>query len=323
MVQSADERRAKNREYMRRRYAEKRDEILAQARARYQDPTSGYQERVAEQGKRYREENAAKIREQRKAYYLQKKQDDPDFLKKEWQKAKPRYQRYVEENRDRITARRSAYREANKEVIAEKSRAYYRANTELVKDRQKAYKQKNREALKVTRNDYLKRKYHSDPQFRLKALLRSRITKALKNGQKSGSAVKDLGCTLWEFKEHIERQFTDGMTWENYGDWHLDHIVPLTSFDLTDRPQFLSACHYTNYQPLWADDNVKKGAKVGWEPRRSGAPEGISRSDEHGRDHEWSDDRCRPQRKGGHSRRRSRPYSPVLPSDPHLRGRHT
>lgn len=58
---------------------------------------------------------------------------------------------------------------------------------------------------------------------------------------------------------HLERQFTPGMSWTNYGDWHIDHIKPLASFDLTDRVQLLVACHFTNLQPLWAEENLKKG----------------------------------------------------------------
>lgn len=84
---------------------------------------------------------------------------------------------------------------------------------------------------------------------------------ALKNQQKAGSAVDDLGCTIPELMAHLERRFLPGMTWANWSrhGWHIDHIKPLASFDLTDREQFLAACHYTNLQPLWAVDNLRKG----------------------------------------------------------------
>lgn len=81
-------------------------------------------------------------------------------------------------------------------------------------------------------------------------------------GYRNGSAVRDLGCSIPEFKTYIENKFVDGMSWDNHGEWHLDHIKPLASFDLTDRSQLLIACHYTNYQPLWAIDNLKKGCQV-------------------------------------------------------------
>ena len=98
----------------------------------------------------------------------------------------------------------------------------------------------------------------ADPRQKLMANLRIRLHRAIRNG--NGSAVVDLGCSIPEFMDYIEKQFLPGMTWENWGrdTWHLDHIKPLASFDLTDREQFLEACHYTNFQPLWAMDNMRK-----------------------------------------------------------------
>ena len=90
-----------------------------------------------------------------------------------------------------------------------------------------------------------------------------RLHKALKNTFKSGSAVKDLGCSIEYLKAYLEGQFEPGMTWDNWGrrGWHIDHIRPLASFDLTDPEQFKQAVHYTNLQPLWAKDNLKKGKR--------------------------------------------------------------
>jgi hypothetical protein len=70
--------------------------------------------------------------------------------------------------------------------------------------------------------------------------------------------VGDLGCTIDEFKRYIEGKFGGGMSWDNYGEWHLDHIIPLSKFKLEDRQQLLIACNYTNYQPLWGKDNMSK-----------------------------------------------------------------
>jgi len=90
--------------------------------------------------------------------------------------------------------------------------------------------------------------------------LRTRLIVALRGEYKAGSAIRDLGCTIAEFREYIAAQFQPGMSWANHGEWHLDHRKPLAAFDLTDRNQFLTAVHYTNYQPLWAADNLSKGA---------------------------------------------------------------
>ena len=107
-------------------------------------------------------------------------------------------------------------------------------------------------------------KRQKDPQKWTAHLLASRLRRALRTGQKGGSASRDLGCSIVAFRAYIQTQFLPGMSWNNWArdGWHLDHIRPLASFDLTDREQFLAACHYTNYQPLWAIDNLRKGAKI-------------------------------------------------------------
>jgi len=80
---------------------------------------------------------------------------------------------------------------------------------------------------------------------------------------KAGSAVRDLGIDIPGFVKYIESKFLPGMSWDNYGrEWHFDHIIPLDSFDLTDPEQFKKAAHYTNYQPLWKRDNLRKGNKI-------------------------------------------------------------
>lgn len=92
------------------------------------------------------------------------------------------------------------------------------------------------------------------------AKIRTRLLRAVESNAKAGSAVSDLGCSIDYFKYHIESQFLDGMTWENHGEWHFDHIVPLSTFDLTNREEFLKAVNFNNIQPLWATDNIRKGA---------------------------------------------------------------
>lgn len=98
--------------------------------------------------------------------------------------------------------------------------------------------------------------------------LRSRFSEMIRGKNKCGSAVKDLGCSIEEFRVHLESQFEPWMNWDNYGKynknrktWHIDHIRPLSSFDLSNRSQLLKACKYTNLQPMLAKDNLSKGAK--------------------------------------------------------------
>jgi hypothetical protein len=109
--------------------------------------------------------------------------------------------------------------------------------------------------------EYRRFRTETDIQVRLAARLRSRLYYALKRGQKTGSAIQDLGCSIAEFERYFESLFTEGMSWSEVrsGKIHIDHIIPISAFDLTDPNEVKKACHYTNLQPLWAIDNLRKG----------------------------------------------------------------
>jgi hypothetical protein len=106
-------------------------------------------------------------------------------------------------------------------------------------------------------------RYNSDPEHRLKHILRVRIQKALKLNCKKTSSVELLGCSISEYRIYLESKFTEGMNWDNYGrkGWHIDHIIPCDSFNLSDPEQQKQCFHYTNTQPLWWNDNLKKHTK--------------------------------------------------------------
>jgi len=109
---------------------------------------------------------------------------------------------------------------------------------------------------------YEEARYKEDPLYRMKKVLRARARKALKGTVRSVSTLELLGCTTEHLRAHLEAQFKSGMSWENYGPkgWHVDHIRPCASFDLTDLVQQRRCFHFTNLQPLWAEDNFRKGA---------------------------------------------------------------
>ena len=141
------------------------------------------------------------------------------------------------------------------------NKRYYINNKQRINKNSREYYQKN----KLTQNKYKKERYHSNLTARVSNVLRRRLGHALKDNQKSGSAVKNLGCTVKQLKEYLESKWLPGMSWDNYGrynpkrkTWHIDHIRPLSKFDLTNEEQFKKACHYTNLQPMWAEDNIKK-----------------------------------------------------------------
>jgi hypothetical protein len=128
----------------------------------------------------------------------------------------------------------------------------------------KAHREANRDYYSKYMAAWSKRREAVDPSFKIGRRLRTLLSNALQGRGKLGSAVGDLGCTLEELKAHLEVHFTDGMTWETYGThgWHIDHIIPLASFDLTDREQFLKACHFSNLQPMWHGPNRAKSDLV-------------------------------------------------------------
>ena len=162
------------------------------------------------------------------------------------------------------------YYEANKKKLLQQSREYRKANKESIQ-------RKDRERRKVLREDpkkykKYKKKYNkwynsklkTDPNFKLKVYLRNRIKSALKNAtaKKCDFTAKLVGCSLNKLKRHISQQFGSGMTWKNFGKWHIDHIIPLAVFDLEESSHQKVAFHYTNLQPLWAEENLKKADYV-------------------------------------------------------------
>lgn len=180
---------------------------------------------------KYIMDNKERIRIRSKQYYFDNKE---------------KYKKYAEDNKERI----SRYRKSNKQKTSLRMKKYYIDN---------------KPKLISQRNIYNRNRKKYDVNYKLTCSLRTRLYCAIRNKQKLGSAVKDLGCSIEQLKLHLESKFGSGMTWDNwnYNGWHIDHIIPLSSFDLTNREQFLKACHYTNLQPLWSNDNISKGDKIG------------------------------------------------------------
>ena len=138
---------------------------------------------------------------------------------------------------------------------------YYHSNRKKASIRARTYKRNNREHL----NAYQRERIEKDLNYRLSRNLRNRLNQILRKNKtdKIGSAIRDLGCPMSEFRMYIEGLFRAGMSWKNYGvDWHLDHKIPLCQFDLSDREQFMKSCHYTNIQPLWVEENQSKGGRL-------------------------------------------------------------
>lgn len=155
-------------------------------------------------------------------------------------------------------------KEENKERKASKQKERRRTSPERrLIDATYNYAYARRPEVKAAKNAKRRAQRQADPKYRVMERLRGRI-KDLLGRDKPAAVSKSIGCTADELVNHLENQFQPGMNWDNYGfyGWHIDHILPLSSFDLTDLIQYKKACHYTNLRPLWAKDNLQKGARI-------------------------------------------------------------
>lgn len=178
-----------------------------------------------------------------------------DYNKRRWSENTRYRQRAIERNRE--------WKKNNIDKVraySHHSRRWAIENPELVAAYKRKYKKTDKG--KEAERRYRKTRLESDINYRIAHHLGCRLSKAIRRDQRAGSAIRDLGCSISEFKAYIETLFREGMSWENYGEWQIDHILPLSKFDLMDRNQFLKACYYTNLQPLWAEDNRRKSNRV-------------------------------------------------------------
>jgi len=135
------------------------------------------------------------------------------------------------------------------------------------------YNKKKRESYQVrknkineTRRKNLQRRRDEEPRYKVMMAIHVRLYDAVKHqrGVKSAKTLELLGCTVEQLHTFLEAEFTDGMTWENYGEWHIDHIRPCASFNLEDPEEQKKCFHWTNLQPLWAKDNLAKSDRLDW-----------------------------------------------------------
>ena len=168
-----------------------------------------------------------------------------------------------------------SYYTRNREIVKQKwkkylhdhpnhNRNYYLANAQYFEQYRNDHAEDYRQWRKTNRRhlaDYRKHLKETDPNFKVACSLRSRISALIRESgvKKEVRSTILLGCSIDEFRQHLESWFVDGMSWNNYGEWHIDHITPCSSFDLTKVDEQKKCFHYTNQRPLWAVDNLRKG----------------------------------------------------------------
>ncbi len=146
-----------------------------------------------------------------------------------------------------------------KERRKQNRRRHYEENRDREKELNKKWIENNKERWRENYRKYCSERRKVDPAYKISGNLRNRLRGIIKRRGKS--SLELTGCDINFLMGYLEGQFKDGMTWDNYGEWHIDHIKPIASFDLEDESEQLVCFHYSNLQPLWAIDNLRKGAK--------------------------------------------------------------
>lgn len=222
---------------------------------------------IAIKSKAYKNSNTHRLREAQKAYYAENlehiKNRQARYYKENQEKLISYSARWREGNPDKVAEYRSRYYQINKDVLSEKRRARYAASDKTKeRSRRRDYYLKNVGRNNNNCNAYAKWRKRIDPVFALSCSLRSRVSGLLaKRELKKSSKIEHiLGCSFEQLKGHLEAQFAEGMSWANRNQWHIDHIIPLASAkSVTD---VVKLNHYSNLQPLWAKDNLAKGAQL-------------------------------------------------------------
>lgn len=243
---------------------------------------------IAEYKKEYALLNREKIKEYKKEYYLENKEDIIESKKVYYKSNKDiillKAKEYVINNIDKVKDYKNEYnknnpnleyhkkyREDNREEISEKRKEYYKNNKDKIKkyqfdnrehlnSKKKEYRDANKDYFNSIKREYIKNKKINDPLYKLTCSIRSLITQSFKGQftKKSKRTIEILGCDFETFKEHIENQFTDDMSWDNYASyWQLDHKTPISWSKCEEDVYKLN--HYTNFQPLFWKENISKG----------------------------------------------------------------
>jgi len=181
-----------------------------------------------------------------------------EYNKSHAEKCKARLKEWRANNQERIRLTTAKWRLANKDKL----RLKYRQQGKQQQLRRKTDPEYH-ERMREYHNNW-HRALPKDAPYRIASLIRGRVFRALRYGYgtKSKRTLELLGCSIPELKVHLEKQFKDGMTWANAGTWHLDHQIPCASFDLRDPVEQAKCFHYSNLQPLWGVDNLRKGSRV-------------------------------------------------------------
>lgn len=208
---------------------------------------------VNERQKQYREKNKKAYNEKQKEYKNKHKEHFSNLSKERYKNNKNWHEEYRAKNKEKI----KQYRQQNKDHLNELARIRYEKN----KDKMREYRQQNKDKINKSNSKWQKKKRKTDSLYKIKQILRSSVSQSFRrlSLNKPTDTKKLLGCSFEEAKAHIEQLFLEGMCWENYGSWHIDHKRPVSSF-AEEELHLMNLIE--NLQPLWAKDNLKKGSSI-------------------------------------------------------------
>ena len=186
--------------------------------------------------------------------------------RKKWYRENPERERETQKrNRVKILAKA---RGMSRELVPHGLRGYriYGCRCQTCADASRAslreWRARDPELSRKRGAAYQKKRLKADPTYKLLTNVRKRVWRVLRGGLKPERSLELVGCDLQQLRAHLEEQFARGMSWDNYGQWHVDHKRPCASFDVSDTDQLRQCFHYSNLQPLWGHDNRVKGSKI-------------------------------------------------------------
>ena len=200
-----------------------------------------------------------------------KKQYKKEYLRiyylKNKERASIRSKIYRENNSRSIAEHKKKYSRDNKDAIAKRGALWYQRNRVSIIIKSRQYFLKNKQRIRIRLKTYWNNRYKNDLKFHLRSCVSSSIRNKLRRrllGKKGKPTFSFLPYTLDQLISHLEKQFTEGMTWQNHGKWHIDHIKPDSSFDYksVEDFEFQKCWALENLQPLWAYDNLQKSNKL-------------------------------------------------------------
>jgi hypothetical protein len=220
------------------------------------------------QSRAYRKAHARELKLKSAAYYRthakQIGSKKAAYYKTNSEKIRTKRASYYRTNIERFKAKSRAYNKAHRKEKRVRDAAYRKANLKKILRKEAEYRKAHRKEITARNNAYAQRRCLEDPDYRMRHRLRARIRLALRGKKKMASTLELVGCSVEFLRAHLQKLFKKGMAWENYGvkGWHVDHIRPCASFDLSDLRQQRQCFHYTNLQPLWWWENIQKGDKM-------------------------------------------------------------